>query len=287
MIPRELVYRRLNALLLAGACCVGAGHAQAQGLTLDIPACKPGPAKALPDKYYALAKQHKDFVWAPKTLREAATAGGAGWERVDGSGMHNWFAFRRIDINNDGYCDWYLDASVPLSTGGDRDSINTIYLGRPGGWSRIGASIPDNKPDQLGSGKAEAEQLNYLFGEEPGVIHDAGQKINYVITALYSRHARRSDLPGYRILTWDAAGKTLRALDKWQPGSKAAAVYAYFKRNGAYVAPVSGETPEEARLSFDIDQEKSELNQACDANAEQAATLSPHLRAACKRVRTR
>ena len=132
-----------------------------------------------------------------------------------------------------------------------------------------------------------AEQLNYLFGEEPGVIHAAGQKVNYLITALYSRHARRSDLPGYRILRWDAAGKTLRARHKWQTGSKAAEVYAYFKKYGAYVTPMKGESLDESTLKFDQDVELYELSQACSADAEQAAMLSPHLLAACKGTLTR
>lgn len=109
MIISELMDRRLKSLLLAGACCVAYGHAQAQGLTLGIPACKPGPAKVLLDKYLALAKKYKEFAWALKARPDEATAGGSGWERVDGSGMRDSFSFYRVDINNDGYCDWYLN----------------------------------------------------------------------------------------------------------------------------------------------------------------------------------
>ena len=238
----------------------------------------------MPEKYLALAKRHKDFAWAAKVGRDDAMVSRGGWERHEGSGMRDWFSFYRIDINNDGHCDWYLNASTPLSTGGDRDSINTVYLGHPEGWVRIGASIPNDKPDQLGFGKAAAEQQKYLFGEEPGVIYDASQKISYLITALYNRHDGRSAMPGYRILTWDASGKTLRALDKWQPGSKAAEVYVHFKKSGAYAMPVKGQKPDEAVLHFDQEVEAFELEQACadpaDADAAGAGAevaVSAHL----------
>lgn len=290
MPPTEILHRRLYGILLASACCVAYGQARAQGLTQRVPECKLPATKPMPDKYLALAKRHKDFAWAAKVGREDAMVSGGGWERHEGSGMRDWFSFYRIDINNDGHCDWYLNTSSPLSTGGDRDSIDTIYLGRPGGWVRIGASMPNDKPDQLGFGKAIAEQKKYMFGEEPGVIYDASQKISYLITALYKRHDGRSAMPGYRILTWDAAGKTLRALDKWQPGSKAAEVYGYFRKNGAYVAPVPGETPDQAIRQFDQEIESFELEQACGDLEEAGGPaaeggVSPHLLATCKPAR--
>ena len=293
MVRAKTRCRRFYGILLAGACCVAYGHAQAQGLTQRVPECKLPATKPLPDKYLMLAKRHKDFAWAAKVGREDAMVSRGGWERHEGLGMRDWFGFYRIDINNDGHCDWYLNVGTPLSTGGDRDSINTIYLGRPGGWLRIGASIPNDKPDQLGSGKAAAaEQQKYLFGEEPGVIYDASQKISYLITALYKRHDGRSSMPGYRVLTRDAAGKTLRALDKWQPGSKAAEVYAYFKKNGAHTMPVRGQKPDEAVLHFDREVEAFELEQACADPADAAGpgpepegAVSPHLLATCKRPR--
>ena len=292
MIPAKRLFRRCKFILLISACSLAYGQAQAEGLTLAVPQCKPASAKVLPDKYLALAKKHKVFAWALKARPDAARTGGAGWEVVDGTGTRNWFSFSRIDINNDGYCDWYLNASTPLSTGGDRDSINTVYLGGPKGWLRIGASIPDNKPDLLGFGKAYAEQARYLFGEEPSFIYDASQKTSYIITAFYSRHQQRDAQPGYRILAWDAAGKTVRVLDKWQPGSKASQVYAYFKKNGAYVAPAPGETPEEAIQTFDQEIEAFELEQACGdlekaAGPAEEGGVSPHLLSACKRPRAR
>ncbi|QNA88129.1 hypothetical protein G4G28_05820 [Massilia sp. Dwa41.01b] len=286
MITTKIVAWRLRHLILAAACCT-LGQAAAQGLTLRVPECRPAAPKALPDKYQALAKRYKEFAWAAKVGRDASFAGGNGWERVDGSEMRDSYSFRRIDLNNDGYCDWYLDTSSPLSTGGDRDSINTLYLGGPQGWTRIGATVPDDKPDVLGVGKAAEQQPRYLFGEEPGVIYDAGQKTRYLVTALYSRHQARDTQPGYRILAWDAAAKTLRALDKWQPGSKAAEVYAYFKQHGAYVAPGPGERAEDTALNFDKEIEAYERERACGASTAEAAErkLSPYLLASCKRPR--
>lgn len=285
MTKTNIVPWRLRHLILAAACCC-LGQAAAQGLTLRVPECKPAAPKALPEKYYALAKRHKEFAWVAQVRRDAPFASGEGWERVDGSDMRDSYSFRRIDLDNDGYCDWYLDTSSPLSTGGDRDSVNTLYLGAPRGWIRIGATVPDNMPDVLGFGKA-AEQQRYQFGEEPGVIYDAGQRINYLVTAFYSRHQARDAQPGYRILSWDAAGKNLRMLDKWQPGSKAAEVYAYFKKHGAYVAPGPGERAEDTILNFDKEIEAYERRQACSADAEEIVErkISLILLATCKRPR--
>ncbi|MRX11720.1 hypothetical protein GJ697_28215 [Pseudoduganella sp. FT25W] len=50
----------------------------------------------------------------------------------------------------------------PMSTGGDRDSVNTLYLGNASGWSRVGAAIPSDRPDQLGAGQAYAEQADVV-----------------------------------------------------------------------------------------------------------------------------
>jgi hypothetical protein len=60
-----------------------------------------------------------------------------------------------IDLNGD------ERASPPMSTDGDRDSVNTLYLGTASGWSRVGAAIPSDRPDQLGAGQAYAEQAQF------------------------------------------------------------------------------------------------------------------------------
>lgn len=276
---------RTCALLLALSC--GAAHAQDMRLTTEIPACRMPAGPVLPAKYERLAKKSKDFDWLRQVTRNDESAGGNGWERIDGSSIHSWFTFARIDVNNDGWCDWYVDASAPMSTGGDRDTINTLYLGKGNGWSRIGATLPDNKPDELGFGDAEAEQERYLFGEEPAVIHDAASTTNYIVTALDDRHVQRYAHPGYRILVWDTGKNTLRPLDKWEPGSKAAAVYAFFKAHGAYVPSAKGAKPEDRLAHFDPEVEAYEFEEACgaDKSAEEKAALSPYLLARCKRQR--
>jgi len=232
--------------------------------TLSIPECRIPSGVVLPDKYYTLPKAKNAFNWVAGATRGDGVVEGNGWERVDGSGMHDWFSFYRIDLNGDGLCDWYLNAAAPMSTGGDRESINTLYLGRAAGWTRIGADVPQDKPDGLGYGKTSAQQRQFLFGEEPAVIHDAASKANYIVAALYSRNGQRSGRPGYRIFNWDADRNTLRLLDKWAPGSKAAQVYVYFKAHGARMPASAATAASDTIQAFDPDVEAFELEQACD-----------------------
>jgi hypothetical protein len=238
-----------------------------------------GPA--LPAKYERLAKKSKEFAWVRSVTRNDQAAGGSGWERIDGSSIYSWFAFTRIDLDNDSVCDWYVDASAPMSTGGDRDTIDTLYLGRKDGWTRSGATLPDDKPDELGFGASYDQQARYLFGEEPAVIHDAAGNVNYLVTALYDRHVQRNTAPGYRILAWEADKRTLRALDKWEPGSKAAAVYAYFKAHGAYRPAQKTAGPDDRKVAFDPEVEAYELEQACEPDNTPEG-WSRHLLAHCK-----
>jgi len=79
----------------------------------------------------------------------------------------------------------------------------------------------------------------------------------------------------------------LRPLDKWEPGSKAAAVYAFFKAHGAYEPSVKSTGPQDRITHFDPEVESYELDTACDADrsAEEKAAISPHLLARCKRQR--
>jgi hypothetical protein len=199
-------------------------------------------ANVVPDKYYAPPKAKNAFNWVARATRGDGVVEGNGWERVDGFSMHDWFSFYRIDLNGDGICDWYLNAATPMSTGGNRESINTLYLVRPAGWIRVGAEVPQEKPDGLGYGKTSAQQRQFLFGEETSVIHDATSKANYIVAALNSRNGQRSGMPGYRIFNWNADRNTLWLLDKWEPGSKAAQVYAFFKAHGARM-PAHAATP--------------------------------------------
>jgi len=273
------------ALALAGALA----QAQTTQLTIDVPACRTFPGPLLPEKYGKLAKKDKGYAWLAKLTAADAQISGNGGERADGSGMYNALAFYRTDIDNDGYCDWYLDAGAPMSTGGDRDSIDTLYLGRKDGWLRIGAKVPANRPDELGVGNTVDEQDRYLFGEEIGVIHDARDKTHYLVSAFYERHLQRDSRPGYRIYVWDAGEKNLRLLDKWEPKSKAAEVYAFFKAHGARQPAAKNTAPADTVLRFDADIEAYEVRQACRPDSPQRSdpglygAVSHHLLARCKR----
>lgn len=281
----------INGLLLATAACLAQG--EPMQLTTDIPDCRMPAAKILPEKYQTLAKKNKEFAWVRKAGADDYNVNGNGWERIDGSSIHTWLEFSRVDLDNDGMCDWYLHAASPMSTGGDRDSINTLYLGRQGGWLRIGATLPANKPDELGFGKADEQQEHYLFGEEIGVIHDANDRVNYLIGAFYDRHVQRNSMPGYRVMVWDADKKTLRVLDKWEPGSNAAGVYAFFKQHGARTPSAKTAAPDDTLYRFDPDIEAFEIEQACDPDSPQRSApdlcgaVSRHLLARCKRQQVR
>ena len=89
-----------------------------------------------------LNKSRNAFDWVHKATANDRIVSGDGWERSDSPNMSNWFGFYRVDLNNDGICDWYLNALTPIATGGDRDTINTLYIGGPSRWARIGADIP-------------------------------------------------------------------------------------------------------------------------------------------------
>lgn len=276
----------LPAFLLAAS---AAAHCETMQLTTDVPECRMPSGRVLPGKYYKVAAIHKEFRWVLKVPPDARLVGEAGWERIDGSSMFDWFTFYRVDLNNDGYCDWYVNISSPVSTGGDRDSINTIYLGGSKRWSRIGATLPDDKPDGLGRGQSNDEQEDYLYGEDIAVVHDAASKMNYFITAFYDRHVQRDRMPGYRLFDWDSGKQTLRLLDKWQPGSKAAEVYAFFKAHGAREPGDKPATVSDAIQKFDPGIEARELEVLCDPNSSQRSSpdlyppVSPHLLAHCKR----
>lgn len=254
-----------NRILFIAAFSVAALGSRAETslqLTLDVPQCRSTAAKPLPAAYYAASKDRKSFGWVSAVSRSDAVAGGSGWARQDGSELYDSFSFFRADLNNDGICDWFVNASAPESTGGGRDSINTLYLGQGSGWRRIGATMPVNKPDSLGLGKSLDEQGSYLFGEDLATIHDSAARVNYFVTAFYDQHDRNNGMPGYRIFVWDEKRQTLRLLDKWEPGSVGAQIYEFFKKRGALLPNKAGEPPELAR--FDPDVEAQETAQACN-----------------------
>jgi hypothetical protein len=283
----NLCHRRASCLVVALAWSTV--HAQDMRLATTIPKCAISPGTIIPEKYKRLAKKDKQYRWLAKANHNDDAISGNGSERADGSSMFDWLEFLRLDVNNDGQCDWYLNASAPVSTGGDRDSINTLYLGQKNGWLRIGAKMPDDEPDELGVGSTTANQAPYLFGEELGVVHDGPTNTNYLITAFFNRHVQRDGKPGYRIFVWDADKMSLRLLDKWQPGSKGAEVYAFFKKHGAYVPSARATKAEDRILRFDPDIEAFEREQACNPDSPQRSfpesndPASPYLLNQCKR----
>ena len=274
-------------LLLCATALIAASpgvHAQDTSFTNVIPACRMPAGSPMPDRYLGLAKRYKEFAWVKKVKRADMGAYGNGWERIDGSSMYEWFGFYRTDQNNDGWCDWFINATIPLSTGGDHDSINTLYLGQRKGWRRIGAPVPASHPDSLGSGKTDEQQSRYLFGEEPALLYDAPARVHYIVTGFFERHAQHPSWPGYRIFVWDDQASTLRLLDKWEPGSKAAAAYAFFKAHGARTIDTGHERPEDDLATFDPEVEADEVRQACERERSVVdEPLSPHLLARCGR----
>jgi hypothetical protein len=276
---------QLMALLLNGTCTIA--DSAPLHLTDSIPQCRMPPGKVLPEKYYKFKKDKKAFDWVAEATRGKPVVGGGGYERVDDSDMHDWFTFYLIDLNGDGLCDWYLNASAPFSTGGDRGTINTLYIGTSSGWARIGAKMPSDKPDALGFEMNGQRQRDFLYGEEPSVIMDSSTKTSYIIMALYNRNVDRNSLPGYRIFVWDAGKKTLRLLDKWEPGSKAAEVYAFFKLHGAFTPSKASTRGKPVILDYDPEIEAFELEQVCDADSvvrssEPEGVVSKYLLARCK-----
>jgi len=277
----------MNKILLLAACGALAATlapARAQSpalkLTTDVPACTMPAGRPLPDTYYAHSRRGKPLAWTAAVTRAQGIAGGEGYERYDGSGIRDWFEFTRTDLDNDGTCDWFVTMSAPDSSGGDHDTLNTLYLGRPQGWLRIGAHVRPGDVDTLGSGPSGREQKKFLFGEGLATIHDAAARVNYFVTQFDERDTRQYSRPGYRIFTWDAQKQTLQLLDKWQPGSPGAQVYAYFKSHGAHS---SDEAAEGGLMRFDPEVEAFELTQRCqpDATDEGGAPVSQSLLAHC------
>lgn len=261
----------MNKYLLLAACDVLAltlAPARAQTprlmLTTDVPACTMAAGRTLPDAYYARPKHGKPLTWPVAVTHTQGVAGGEGQERYDGSGIRDWFDFVRTDLDNDGTCDWFVTMSAPDSGGGDHDTLNTLYLGSPKGWWRIGAHVAPGNIDTLGSGGSDAEQNDFLFGEGLATIHDAAARVNYFVTAFSDRDTQQSVHPGYRIFTWDSQQKTLRLLDKWQPGSPGAQVYAYFKSHGAHS---SDSAAANGLIAFDPAVEALELGERCQPGA--------------------
>lgn len=248
-------------------------------LTLDAPKCENSVKQALPRKYYTFAEQWSEFSWVRDVRSSDLSVGGSGYERIDGSGMYNWFIFSKLDINNDSVCDWFVVSSAPYSTGGDSGILNTIYLGSKKGWKRIGASIPDDQPDILGAGNSSNEQGEFTFSSEDlVVVYDEKARKSYFIGYFnYRADAGRLNQRGYHIYVWNAERDTLEELDKWEPNSTAEQVYDWFKEYGA-VDPTA--TGVDRLVEFDPREERRELSFGC--RDEDLTKRSPGFAAKCE-----
>ena len=237
-------------------------------LSLEIPACKMPSSKPLPTKYYGLAKRWKEFNWAKSAIASDMSVYGTGWEGLKGSGFYSNFYFYKLDVNSDGFCDWLLVYQAPALSIVSRDFeiLNTFYLGHQSGWQRIGAPIPESKPDTLGTLKSRSNQLRYsFFADTPLVIYSHHSNTRYIVGTFSHADndhptARKTHRYGYRIYRWDQSRNTLQDLDKWEPGSTAAQVYAFLKQHGAIDPTQHGK---DRIVKFDPDFERAELDRGC------------------------
>lgn len=155
-------------------------------LIQEIPSCKMPPEKPLPERYYAVANKWKEFKWVHEVTSDMWRAGGQGFERADGSEMYEEYIFAKIDINGDGWCDWFLLSRTPFSTGGDSSVFNTLYLGSREGWRRIGVDIPKDEPDGLGWGKSDEQSSDYSFSSGHYLHYGIEQAIRLISLVFFS-----------------------------------------------------------------------------------------------------
>lgn len=232
-------------------------------LTLNTPECKTAPGNPLPEKYYVLATKFSEFNWAKDAKKNDLYVNGNGIELINGSGLYTWYSFDKLDINGDGWCDWFVTYLAPYSSGaGGASGINTLYLGSSTGWKRIGARVPSDKPDAIGWGN-DNQQASFAFSSEtPLIISDETDKKNYLIGRINSRDDFGVDRMGYQVYTWDKKKNTLTHLNKWLPGSVAYQVYAYFKQHGA-IDPTKEKSSIDRIVKFNPEIEKRELSLKC------------------------
>lgn len=142
--------------------------------------------------------------------------------------------------------------------------LNTLYLGDASGWTRVGATIPANRPDGLGWGKSQNEQADFAFSSDtPLVLWDQKNHTPYLIGWFGSRDiSGRQYQEGYHIYTWSPRKNTLQELDKWEPGSVATQVYEYFKQHGA-VDTTKEKSSVDFVVKFDPEIEKNEFDLGC------------------------
>lgn len=253
--------------------------AASENLTLNYPNCVQHNKYFFPEKYYFFSKKYSapSYRWVDKVKQDDQIVSGSGMEQVDGSKIYSWISMYKIDITNDGVCDWFVDSSVPHSTGGGRSSANVIYVGGTNNWLRIGFEVDFLRPDEIGYSKNEGNLRNFFYGEDPLIIHDSVKKINYIILAYHKQHTENVMRPGYRIYLWDSKSKLLMKLDKWEPDSAAAAVYSFFKLNGARGAGHNNihSTNSIDIVKFNKEIEEGELRELCEPSAPQRSVDFP------------
>ncbi|MBC7502565.1 MAG: hypothetical protein H7315_19030 [Herminiimonas sp.] len=259
-------------LALLFVCAVSA-PACALELSKQVPACVMPRTSVLPANYH-------QYAWAKKARATDPVVSGKADVRIDGSSLFEWQHAAKVDLNLDGLCDWIVTSNIPLSSGGDTDSINTVYLGQRAGWTRFGATgIRANQADGLGRGQSDAQQSQFAwFDEGPYLLRDATAQKLYVIGNFSSRNSFGREFPGYRIFTWDPVAKKLAELDKWHAGGEGGEVYAYFVAHGGF-APDRTTDKDDRSGDFDPAIERRELSLRCSEEAQKAA--SPLLATRC------
>jgi hypothetical protein len=241
------------------AMLIGIPAAAELNFSVEVPQCKPPASKALPAKYYR-------YEWASKITKTDSTVSGQAEKKYDDPHDTNylWHELVRLDINGDGWCDWIITSLFPLSNGGDRNSINTFYLGQAIEWLRIGADLREgpNSPDGLGFISSMSQEDLFNLFENASFLYEKTERKIYLIGLFMDRHVRQYSNPGYHIYVWDNAKNKLVELEKRSGRDRRGAVaYAYFKKYGASTGntrePLSTFDSMYEELELKMDQEKN------------------------------
>lgn len=224
LVAAALILAPFQASAAAFSSDEGAVRAPPLSFHFGAPACRMPRGKILPGKYYR-------YPWA-RTARPSGMETYPGESLFDGAladSMRMSYSFDKADVNNDGWCDWLVTLSIPSSSGGDRSTINTIYLGQPGGWRRVGQEIVGkDRPADFGHGPHQ----DFDFFETASFLHETTNNQLYVIGMFWDRHSSLSLKPGYHIYVWSKEKNSLVELDKWgAEDSVGAQAYAFFKTN--------------------------------------------------------
>ncbi len=260
-------------------------------LSQEIPRCHESTTRPLPGKYYDLAKTHKEFSWVRGVGKGVKTLEGRGFEGLPASNLYSSYSFTKVDLDGDGSCDWVLTyTSAGLSVvSKDVPFVNTFYFGIGGSWKRVGSTAAGSKYDaSTAERKAQMDDPFAFFNSPPLFLYDVRSKVTYLIASVYDDRwiahpsALNSGRLGYRIYVWNKLSNSLEDLDKWIPNSPAAAVYAYFKLNGAVNAHAISGTKQIEKFDSNIEKlELETLERECALSGNQLP-ISGGLMRACK-----